>query len=67
MDLMMKIEIDPQQIAEEVSDDEILEFIEAINDKVDSERFTVDLIESLLISLGLDDDQISEIMDKIEE
>ena len=63
----MKIEIDPQQIAEEVSDDEILEFIEAINDKVDSERFTVDLIESLLISLGLDDDQISEIMDKIEE
>jgi len=67
MDLMMEIVIDPLQIAEEVSDDEILEFIEVINDKVDSERFTTDLIESLLTSLGVDDDQISEIMDKIEE
>lgn len=58
MIIPLKITIDPNQIAENVPDAEIHNFIIELNENLDSDVFTIELILGLLVFLRFEEDEI---------
>lgn len=65
MILKREITIDPIEMAENVCDDEILEFVVALNKELENEDFTIELITGLLVSLGMKEKEIDQTINTI--